>query len=216
MKLFLTSKFHHIARDIASKLSDEQKQSVVFITTPFQYRKFKESELDWHYYNLKAMSENGYEYEFYDIIGKTSTDIEQDLSKYETMYVEGGSAFFLMQEAYKNNFGDYVKKRLKSGMIYISESAGSVVAGPDISANSRPGKSLKDYDLPNAAGFGLVNFNILPHWGQKEKREDYIAYKVPQSYKEDFPYILLSNNQYVEVTDDWYKIIDVTDDKLLA
>jgi hypothetical protein len=45
MKLYLTSKFHYVAQDIASKLSQEQKQSVVFITTPFQYRKFKESEL---------------------------------------------------------------------------------------------------------------------------------------------------------------------------
>lgn len=94
-------------------------------------------------------------------------------------------------------------------MIYISESAGSVCAGADIAANSRPGKSLANYDLPNSAGFRFVNFAILPHWGQDDKKPDYFAYKIPQAYKEDFPYILLSNSQYVEVTDDWYKIIDV-------
>lgn len=210
MKLFLTSKFHHVAHDIASKLSDEQKQNVVFITTPFKYRVFKDSELAWHYYNLEAMKKYGYNYEFYDIIGKSSSDIERDLAKYTTMYVEGGNPFFFMQKALKNNFGDYIKKRLESGMIYISESAGSVCAGVDIAANSRPGKSLQDYDLPSSAGFNLVNFSILPHWGQKEKTEDYLKYKIPQSYKEDFPYILLANNQYVEVTDDWYKIIDVS------
>jgi dipeptidase E len=126
------------------------------------------------------------------------------------MYVEGGNPFFFMQESHKNNFGDYLKRRLEQSMIYISESAGSVCAGVDIAANSRPGKSLENYDLPNSAGFNLVNFAILPHWGQKEKREDYYAHKIPQSYKEDFPYILLANNQYVEVTDDWYKIIDVS------
>ncbi|EKD80740.1 MAG: hypothetical protein ACD_40C00019G0006 [uncultured bacterium] len=210
MKLFLTSKFHHVAQDIATKLSDDQKQKVVYITTPFKYRQFKESELDWHYYNLEAMHKYGYKYEFYDIIGKKSSDIERDLAKYQSMYVEGGNPFFFMQEAHKNNFSDYVKRRLRQGMIYISESAGSIVAGPDIAANSRPGKSLQNHDLPNSAGFGLVNFVILPHWGQKEKREDYFAHKIPQSYKEDFPYILLTNNQYVEVEGDWYKIIDVT------
>jgi len=210
MKLFLTSKFHFVAYNIANKLSEEQKQKVVFITTPFKYRDFKESELVWHYDNLDAMQKYGYKYEFYDIIGKSSNEIERDLAKYQTMYVEGGSAFFLMQEANKNNFGDYVKKRLDSGMIYISESAGSVCAGPDIAAQSRPGKSLQDYDLKSSTGFNIVNFAILPHWGQKEKTEDYFNYKIPQSYKEDFPYILLSNNQYVEVTDDWYKIIDVS------
>ena len=209
MKLFLTSKFHFVAEDIATKLSEEQKKRVVFITTSFQYRQFKENELAWHYNNLDAMKKHGYNYEFYDIIGKTPSDIERDLAKYQVMYVEGGNPFFFMQEANKNNFGSYIKKRLDSGMIYISESAGSVVAGPDIAANSRPGKSLQNYDLQSSAGFSFVNFCILPHWGQKEKREDYFKYKIPQSYKEDFPYILLTNNQYVEVTDDWYKIIDI-------
>ena len=146
------------------------------------------------------------------IRGKTNSELETDLAKYKTMYVEGGSPFFFMQEALKNDFGGYVKKRLDAGMIYLSESAGSVCAGIDIAANSRPGKSLKDYNLPGSAGFGLVNFVILPHWGQQEKRADYSAYKIPQSYKEDFPYILLANNQYVEVEDDWYKIVDVTKD----
>jgi dipeptidase E len=210
MKLYLTSKFHYVAEAIANKLNDAQKEKVVFITTSFKYRKFQDSELAWHYHNLDAMKKYGFKYEFYNIIGKLNSDIERDLAEYQTMYVEGGSAFFLMQESYKNNFREYVKKRLDSGMVYLSESAGSVCAGVDIAANSRPGKSLEDYDLPSSAGFGFVNFNILPHWGQPDKKDDYSAYKIPQSYKEHFPYILLTNNQYVEVEDDWYKIVDVT------
>lgn len=207
--LFLTSKFHYVAEDIARKLSDEQKQKVVYITTPFGYRKFNEKELVWHYNNLDAMKKYGYNYEFYDISGKTSQDIESDLAKYSTVYVEGGSAFYFMQEALKNNFGDYIKKRLESGMIYISESAGSVVMGPDIAAQSRPGKSLEDYDLPNSRGFNIVNFCFMPHWGQVEKRGDYMTYKIPQSYNDGFTYILVTNNQYVEVDGDSYRIVDI-------
>lgn len=206
MKLFLTSKFHHVAHHIARKLSKVQKQSIVFITTPFKYREFKDSELAWHYHNLDAMKKYGYQYEFYDITGKSKDDLQRDLGKFKTMYVEGGNPFFLMQEAHKNDFGEYIKSRLKSGMIYISESAGSVCAGADIAANSRPGKALKDFDLPSPAGFGLVNFCILPHWGQEDKKADYFTHKLPQAYKEDFAYVLLSNNQYVEVTDEWFKI----------
>jgi dipeptidase E len=210
MKLFLTAKFHHVASHIANKLSDEQKQSVVFITTPFQYRKFKESELDWHYFNLDAMKKYGYNYEFYDITGKTGGDIERDLAKYQSMYVEGGNSFYFMQEAEKVNFGEYIRRRLDEGMIYISESAGSVVAGADIAANSRPGKSYKDYQLSSTRGFGFINCVILPHWGQEGKKSDYLTYKVPQSYNENFTNVLLSNNQYIEVDHDWYKIIDIT------
>lgn len=210
MKLYLTAKFHQVAHDIARKLTQVQKQKIVYITTPFKYHQFKESELAWHYYNLNAMKEYGCKYEFYDIIGKTSDDIERDLVKYQTIYIEGGNPFFFMQEAHKNNFGDYVKRRLEGGMIYISESAGSVCAGIDIAANSRPSKSFKDYDLPSSAGFKFVNFTVLPHWGQSEKREDYMNYKIPNSYHDDFPYILLANNQYIEVTDDWCNIVDIT------
>ena len=209
MKLFLTSKFHHVAQDIAGKLSDDQRQNVVFITTPFHYRQFQESELVWHYNNLTAMKNFGYNYDFYDISSKTSNDLEKDLAKYQVVYVEGGSPFFFMQESYKNDFGVYIKKRLESGMIYISESAGSVCAGIDTAANSRPGKAVGDYDLPNSSGFGFVNFAILPHWGQTEKKPDYFSYKIPQAYKEDYPYILLRDNQYVEVDGDMYKIVDV-------
>ena len=209
MKLFLTSKFHHVAHDIAGKLSDEQKQSVVFITTPFKYREFKDSELVWHYNNLDAMKKHGFSYELYDITGKTSDDFERDLVKYQTMYVEGGSAFYFMQQVYKTNFGEYVKKRVESGMVYISESAGSVCVGIDIAANSRPGKALEDYDLPSSAGIKLVNFAILPHWGQPDKKSDHLTYKAPRAYRDDYPYILLANTQYVEVMNDWYKIIDV-------
>ncbi len=186
MKLFLTSKFHHVAKHIADKLSNDQKQKLVFITTPFKYREFKESELDWHYNNLSAMKKHEYKYEFYDIIGKKSSDIERDLAKYQTMYVEGGNPFFFMQEAHKNNFGDYLKRRLEQGMVYISESAGSVCAGIDIAANSRPGKSLENYDLPNSSGFGLVNFVILPHWGQKEKKLTTSPTKSPNHTKKIF------------------------------
>lgn len=209
MKLFLTSKFHHVAHDIAPKLSDNQKQNIVFVDTAIKYREFKEGELDWHYANLDAMHKYGYNYELYDIIGKTGREIERDLAKYETIYVEGGNPFFLMQEAYKNNFGDYLKKRLGQGMIYISESAGSVCAGADIAANSRPSKSIEDYELPDSRGFGLVNFCILPHWGQKEKRDDYLTYKIPQAYKDDYAYIPLTNKQYIEVTENWINIVDV-------
>jgi hypothetical protein len=67
---FLTSKFHHVAHDIAGKLSDEQKQKVVFITTPFKYRVFKDSELAWHYNNLEAMQKHAYHYDFMTLLAK--------------------------------------------------------------------------------------------------------------------------------------------------
>ena len=210
-RLYLASQFYVVGHHIGALISDSAKQKTVFITTPIKYKVFKESDLDWHYKNRAALKDNGFVCYDYDITGKSESDLAKDLDKYEVMYMEGGNPFYLMQEAQKNNFSQYVADRVANGLIYVSESAGSVASGIDIAANSRPDKSLQNYDLPNSSGFNLVNFAILPHWGQENKKPDYFTHKIPQSYKEDFPYILLTNNQYVEVMGDWYKIIDVSE-----
>ncbi len=209
-KLYLASQFYVSGKSICAKIPDELKTKAVYITTSFKYRVFKESELDWHYKNRAVFKEGGFIFDDYDITGKSEADIKHDLAKYQVIYMEGGNTAFTLQQAQKNNFGKYIKQRVNDGMIYISESAGSVIAGPDIYANSRPGKAPKDYGLTDTKGFGLVNFEIMPHWGLEDKKSDYMAHKIPQSYNEDFPYILLLNNQYVEVTDDWYKIVEVS------
>ena len=206
-RLFLASQFYVSGISICAKIPDELKKNTVFITTSVKYRIFKESELDWHYKNRATLKDGGFICDDYDITGMSEADIKNDLDKYKVIYVEGGNTAYLLQQAQKNNFGNYIKERVNNGMIYISESAGSVIAGPDIYANSRPGKTPADYGLTDTKGFGLVNFEIMPHWGMENKKPDYMKYKIPQSYNEDFPYLLLLNNQYVEVKDDWYKII---------
>ncbi|MFZ2199769.1 MAG: Type 1 glutamine amidotransferase-like domain-containing protein [Microgenomates group bacterium] len=209
-RLFLASQFYVSGANIGAKIPDEAKKNTVFITTSIKYRVFKESELDWHYKNRATLKESGFICEDYDITGKSEQDLKNDLDKYQVIYMEGGNTAYLLQQAQKNNFGKYITTRVNNGMIYVSESAGSVIAGPDIYANGRPGKSSADYGLTDTHGFGLVNFEIMPHWGKENKKADYMTYKIPQAYNEDFPYILLANTQYVEVTDDWYKIIDIT------
>lgn len=209
-KLYLASQFYIAGKSIGAKIPSEAKKNTVFITTPIKYRAFKDSELDWHYKNRAALQESGFVCTDYDITGKSENGLVKDLDSFDVMYMEGGNPFYLMQEAQKNNFKNYVQNRVKNGLIYISESAGSVAAGIDISGNGRPGKSPSDYQLANTKGFELVNFAILPHWGAENKKADHLTYKIPQSYSENYPYILLNDNQYIEVTDDWYKIVDVT------
>ncbi len=210
MKLFLTSKFHHVAEDIAPKLSDNQKQNIVFVDTAIKYREFKEGELDWHYANLDAMHKYGYNYELYDIIGKTGREIERDLAKYETIYVEGGNPYYLLQESQKNGFGDYVAKRVKAGMIYISTSAGSVIMGPDIEPVRRAETTPLAPNLKGTIAYGIVPFVIMPHWGNQALRKLYDEYRLKHIYNEAYPYILLTDQQYVEVEGDWLTIMDVS------
>ena len=50
----------------------------------------------------------------------------------------------------------------------------------------------------------------MPHWGQGPKRGDYIEYKYPQTYTEDFSYIFLPDTKYIEVSGVKSRIIDTT------
>lgn len=209
-KLYLASQFYVTGMSIGAKIAPALKKNTVFITTPIKYKVFKESELDWHYKNRATLSEAGFTFDDYDITGKTPPEFKKDLSKYAVIYVEGGNPFYMLQESQRTHFDQYLFERVSNGMVYISESAGSVVAGIDIAANSRVGKSVSDYDLSTSSGFSFINFGFMPHWSMASKKKDYQQSKVPQSYKEDFPHLLLTNNHYVEVTGDWYKIIDIS------
>jgi dipeptidase E len=208
--VFLTSQVRTVAASIASKLSEDVKKPAVYITTSFMYNDQSTPE-KFAVQNRASLVSAGFNLTDYDITGKSHEEIENDLSKYETMYVEGGNTAYLLKQSQQNNFGEYIKKRVENGMIYIACSAGSIVVGPDIISADRPGKTAKDYGVTDTTGFGLVNFVVMPHWGDPEKKTAYQDYKIPHAYKEDYPYIFLRDNQYFEVTDDWYIIVDVTD-----
>lgn len=207
-RAFLASQFYVVGHHIGQHISAEDKAQTVFITTPIKYKVFKESELDWHYKNRECLKNAGFVIEDYDITGKTESDLIRDLAKYKIMYVEGGNPFSTLKIAQQNNFANYVRGRVEAGMIYVSESAGSVLAGADIAANSRPGKNAANYELTDTSGFGFINAVIMPHWGQAKKRQDYNDSKLPQTYYEDFPYIFLPDTRYLELQDSVIKIID--------
>ncbi len=207
---YLASQFYVVGDSIGAKISSDKKAKTVFIITPIKYKVFKESELGWHYKNRDTLERSGFITEDYDITGKSEQDLVRDLAKYEVMYVEGGNPFSTLKIAQTNNFAKYVRDRVEGGMIYVSESAGSVLAGIDVTANSRPGKGVKEYGLTDTKGIGLINAVIMPHWGQSPKRDDYTEYKYPQTYKEDFSYIFLPDSKYIEVSVVGSRIIDTT------
>ncbi len=207
-RLFLTSQIQYVAHSVGQKLNADIKKKTVFITTTLKGK--PGSDLTWHYTNIKSLEDNGFHFDMYDIEEKTEDNIRNDLSQYKCIYVEGGSSPYLLQESQKNNFGSYVKERVKAGMIYISTSAGSIIAGPALPPYAREDRFVQP-PLADYTGFNLVNFTVVPHWGSKEFRNKYLGGRIEKIYSEQMPpFILLNDNQYVEVIGDESKIIDVT------
>lgn len=209
-RLFLTSQVHYVASDIASKLGDQTRLPMVFIDTCIKDKVRSAEALNWHYQNKQKLLDAGFSFDIYDITGKTADELRQDLAQYQIMYIEGGNTFYLLKSALENDFSQLINERVNEGMIYIGTSAGSIIAGPDTRSGSRPGKNPEQYNLTTTKGFNLVNFTVMPHWGDKSKTADYLNYKLPLAYEMNNPFILLNDNQYVEVVDNSFQIVDVS------
>lgn len=207
MKLFLSSQVQFVADRLGREIETSVKTNSVFIITPLRDK--AHADLQWHHTNKKSMEDNGFTFDVYDITGKSRSDLARDLDKYDCMYIEGGNSYYLLQESQKSGFGDYVKQRVGEGMVYIGTSAGSVIMGPDIEPVRRAETTPLAPDLKSTKAFGIVPFVIMPHWGSEDLRQLYDSYRIKHIYNEDYPYILLTDNQYVEVTDDHFRIIDV-------
>ncbi len=209
-RLFLTSEVQYVAHDIGPKIENKFKQNVVFINTPLKDK--ERSHLEWHYTNKAKMEAAGFKFVEYDITGKTNDQILADLSSFDVMYIEGGNSYYLLQESQKSGFSEFVKRRVEEGMVYIGTSAGTVIAGPDIEPVRQDSRAVLAPDLKSTKAYGLFDFVIMPHWGQEKRRDLFNSYRIEHIYNETYPYILLTDHQYIEVTDDWYNIIDVNKD----
>jgi len=206
-RIFLSSEVHFVAASIGPKIEPEVKVNAVFIITAIRDK--PHTHLEWHYENKASLEKEGFNFEVYDITGKRPKQIISDLSKYSAMYVEGGNSYYLLQESQRSGFKEFVRDKVNSGMVYIGTSAGSVIAGPDIEPVRQDSRAALAPDLKGTNGYGLVDFVVMPHCGSEERRELFNNYRIEHIYQEDFPYILLNNNQYVEVQDDWINIVDV-------
>ncbi|MDC1205428.1 peptidase E [Candidatus Pacebacteria bacterium] len=142
----------------------------------------------------------------YSITNKKIEALKSDLGEADVIYVEGGSLVHMLNQSRLSGFDEYVRDFDKNGGVYIGTSTGSFIVAPDTEAGL-PLESFTD-DTFNPAGFGLVNFLIMPHWGAKEFAQAY--QKVPiQAYNTKIPMITLTDTQYVWVRDDSFQIIDV-------
>jgi peptidase E len=119
------------------------------------------------------------------------------------------NALHLLKESNKTGFIDLIKDLvINQGKVYIGTSAGSIIAGEKC-----PDYLLEKTDmleLADQAGYGFVNFTILPHWGSEHFRDMYLKGRIEIAYKDNqVPLLLLTDTQYVLVEDYSYKIIEV-------
>lgn len=125
-----------------------------------------------------------------------SNEIGPMLDSCEAIYVAGGETFDLLSVLRKTGADQEIVRRVCAGMPYIGCSAGSVVAGPDITPISIMDNANIAPDLTDYRGLGLTERIVIPHAdGGLIGPSDSVIKKTVAKYGDDYDLTLLEDGE---------------------
>lgn len=204
-RLFLCSSFADVANLLIDFANEDLKGKIIaFIPTA----SLTESIRFYVKTGKKALEKVGMIVEEVEITQFSNEEISSILHKCDYIYITGGNTFFLLQELKRKDVDKIISEQVKSGKLYIGESAGAIIASPDTEymKNVNFDPIEKAPELEDYSSLGLVDFYTIPHYGNfpfKKKGE-----KVIQLYNEKLQLIPISNKQAIFIEDSNIQIKD--------
>ena len=132
-----------------------------------------------------------------DIAQETEEVIKEKLNHTPILYISGGNTFYLLQELKRKHLLPHIKKR-------IGESDGAIITACVIEYNQLMDDKNIAIDLTNYSALNLVDFAIVPHYGEFPFEES--SQKTIQIYQSKLNLLPLTNSQAVIVDEDNYTI----------
>ena len=199
--MILTSSLYE-SMGIVKKFLNEKTESkkILFIPTATNVDEYKK------YINLtqKVFEDFGYEVENFDISVFSEETVKEKISETKIVFVSGGNTFYLLQELKKKNLISYLREKIENGLLYIGESAGSVITAPNIEyADIVDDKALAT-ELNDYTGLNLVDFYVVPHFEEEPFVES--SRKVVELYKDKLDLKVINNKEVVLVENDDFRI----------
>ena len=204
-RLFLCSSFADVANLLIDFANEDLKGKIIaFIPTA----SLTEPIRFYVKTGKKALEKLGMIVEEVEITQFSNEKISSILHKCDYIYITGGNTFFLLQELKRKGVDKIISEQVKSGKLYIGESAGAIIASPDTEymKNVNFDPIEKAPELEDYSSLGLVDFYTIPHYGNfpfKKKGE-----KVIQLYNEKLQLIPISNKQAIFIEDSNIQIKD--------
>ena len=201
MKLFLTSYLAGTKELVQNFLTQNDIQEILFIPTAAnveEYRGYVDE-------GIAALKESGYDVTVLDIATAPHSKSVQVIKNCTCLCTSGGNTFYLLQELKRNGLLDLIKQRVRNGMLYIGESAGAIIACPDISYNQIMDDKTIATELTNYSGMGLVDYYVLPHNGEFPFVET--TAQTIKVYDEKINLVPLNNSQAVIVENEDFSIL---------
>lgn len=199
-KLFLTSIYLNGIESLLEKPLNKIRMAYIpTAADPYKNKWFIEED----YQRLKKM---GINYFVVDIKNKTESQLLKELSGIDVLFIAGGNVFYLLEKTRKSRFDKAVQKLVNQGVIYAGASAGAVLVCPTIEPMKYLDDPSKASNLKSFTGLGLVDFVILPHYGNKKYAEEYEK-TIKEFSNKNYEFLKLTDNQAVVVKGNKYNII---------
>ena len=166
MRLFLTSYLAGTKGPAERFLSKARPREIAFVPTAAnveEYRGYVDE-------GMAALREMGYGLRVLDVAAVPSDEAVRAIEGCDCLCVSGGNTFFLLQELRRSGLVELIAQRARQGMPYIGESAGAIIACPDIEYNQVMDDRAAAPGLDDCTGMGLVDWYVLPHKDRKSTR----------------------------------------------
>ena len=200
--MILTSSLYE-SIELVKKFLDKNTESkkILFIPTATNVDEYKK----YIHLTQKAFEDFGYEVENFDISIFSEEIAKEKLSQAKIVFISGGNTFYLLQELKRKNLTSYLKERIENGLLYIGESAGSVIAAPDIEYASVIDDKTVATELDDYTGLNLVDFYIVPHFEEEPFVES--SRNTVELYKDKLDLKLINNKEVILVENNNFTII---------
>ena len=200
--IILTSSLYE-SIELVKKFLDKNTESkkILFIPTAANVEEYKK----YMHLTQKAFEDFGYKVENFDVSIFSEEIAKEKLSEAKIVFISGGNTFYLLQELKRKNLITYLKERIENGLLYIGESAGSVIAAPDIEYASIVDDKTLATELDDYTGLNLVDFYIVPHFEEEPFVES--SRNTVELYKDKLDLKLINNKEAILVENNNFTII---------
>ena len=200
--MILTSSLYE-SIELVKKFLDKNTESkkILFIPTATNVDEYKK----YIHLTQKVFEDFGYEVENFDVSIFSEEIAKEKLSEAKTVFISGGNTFYLLQELKRKNLTSYLKERIENGLLYIGESAGSVIAAPDIEYASVIDDKTVATELNDYTGLNLVDFYIVPHFEEEPFVES--SRNTVELYKDKLDLKLINNKEAILVENNNFRIV---------
>ena len=202
-KMFLVSSFKDVASIFEKFAGDVNGKTVTFIPTASVVEKvnfFVKS-------GRKALEKMGLIVDELELSTATAREITEKLTNNDFIYITGGNTFFLLQELKKSGADKLIVEQIELGKLYIGESAGLIVAAPNVEFAKGMDSIKKAPELENTEGLGVIDFYPVPHCSNFPFKK--AVEKIIATYGESIPLKPINNHQAILIEDDDVRIESV-------